>query len=379
MAAELRRIIHVDMDAFFASVEQRDFPELRGKPLAVGYDGPRGVVATASYEARRFGVHSAQAILTAKRLCPKLVIVPGRYAVYKEVSAAMHAIFHEYTDLIEPISLDEAFLDVTQNKKDMELAVDIAREIKVKIREQLHLTASAGVSYNKFLAKIASDQRKPDGLTVIHPDRAQSFIDTLRIEKFWGVGPRTAEQMHRLGIFTGKDLRSKSQAYLAERFGKMGAILYGFARGIDPRPVVTEWKRKSVSCEHTFEHDLSDWEALDERLHVCADDLARRLTRADFHGQTLTLKVKFFDFNIITRSLTLAATIPADAAVLLPLARRLLHEANPALRPVRLLGLGVSYAGSQEQRGEEGIQLEFDFWQKKETDAHVAEQGSRNS
>ncbi len=365
MSAELRRIIHVDMDAFFASVEQRDFPELRGKPLAVGYDGPRGVVATASYEARRFGVHSAQAILTAKRLCPSLIIVPGRYTVYKEVSAAMHAIFHEYTDLIEPISLDEAFLDVTQNKKGIELAVNIAREIKERIRHELQLTASAGVSYNKFLAKIASDQRKPDGLTVIHPDRAQAFIDTLRIEKFWGVGPRTAEHLHRLGIFTGKDLRDKSLSYLTERFGKMGGVLYGFARGIDPRPVVTEWKRKSISCEHTFEHDLQDWEALEEKLHVCADDLERRLKRTDFHGQTLTLKVKFYDFSTITRSLTLAATIPADATVLQPLASRLLREANPHLRPVRLLGLGISYASSQERRGEEGIQLELDFRKKK--------------
>lgn len=379
MSAELRRIIHVDMDAFFASVEQRDFPELRGKPLAVGYDGPRGVVATASYEARRFGVHSAQAILTAKRLCPSLIIVPGRYTVYKEVSAAMHAIFHEYTDLIEPISLDEAFLDVTQNKKGIELAVDIAREIKEKIRQQLQLTASAGVSYNKFLAKIASDQRKPDGLTVIHPDRAQAFIDTLHIEKFWGVGPRTTEHLHRLGIFTGKDLRGKSLAYLIDRFGKMGGLLYDFARGIDPRPVVTEWKRKSISCEHTFEHDLRDWEALEEQLHVCADDLARRLKRTDFHGQTLTLKVKFYDFSIITRSLTLAATIPADATVLQPLASRLLREANPNLRPVRLLGLGISYASSQDRRGDEGIQLELDFWKKKATATLLTENSSCNS
>ena len=198
-----RKIIHVDMDAFFASVEQRDHPEWRGKPLAVGQDSSRGVVSTASYEARKYGVHSAMSIQTAKRQCPDLIIAPGRYEVYREVSATIHRIFHDYTDLVEPISLDEAFLDVTQNKKDMDLAVDIAKEIKQRIHEETGLTASAGVSYNKFLAKIASDYRKPDGLFVIHPDRALDFIATLPVEDFWGVGGKTAERMHRLGIYNG--------------------------------------------------------------------------------------------------------------------------------------------------------------------------------
>ena len=359
-----RRIIHVDMDAFFASVEQRDFPELRGRPLAVGYDGPRGVVSTASYEARRFGVHSAQAMQTAKRLCPQLTIVPGRYQVYKEVSEQMHEIFHEYTDLVEPISLDEAFLDVTENKAGIALAVDIAREIKQKIRERLQLTASAGVSYNKFLAKIASDYRKPDGLTVIHPARAQKFIDALRIEKFWGVGPRTAEQMHRIGIFNGADLRARSQLYLSEHFGKMGNVLYGFARGIDPRPVVTEWERKSVSCEHTFEHDISDAQTVEEKLRLCATDLCRRLRRASFEGQTLTLKVKFHDFSQITRSLTPApdCAIPADEEYILQAARQLMEKVDYTLHPVRLLGIGVSNPLRDEADGhDEWIQMLLDF------------------
>lgn len=362
MKAPLRKIIHIDMDAFFASVEQREHPELRGLPIAVGHDGPRGVVATASYEARRFGVHSALPIVTAKRRCPQLIIVDGHYNIYKEVSRQMHEIFHEYTDLVEPISLDEAFLDVTENKPGIPMAVDIAREIKQKIRERLSLTASAGVSYNKFLAKIASDQRKPDGLTVIHPQRAQAFIDQLRIEKFWGVGPRTAEQMHRLGIFQGSDLREKSLAYLTERFGKMGHVLYGFARGVDDRPVVSEWERKSVSCEHTFEHDLSNEAELDERMHFIVEDLVKRLQRSGFRGQTLTLKVKFHDFQQITRSLTVGTLLPPDAAVLLPLARKILAEVDYADHPIRLLGLGVGNPLHEEEPLHGNwVQLEFDF------------------
>ena len=241
-----RKIIHVDMDAFFASVEQRDHPEWRGKPLAVGQDSSRGVVSTASYEARKYGVHSAMSIQTAKRQCPDLIIAPGRYEVYREVSATIHRIFHDYTDLVEPISLDEAFLDVTQNKKDMDLAVDIAKEIKQRIHEETGLTASAGVSYNKFLAKIASDYRKPDGLFVIHPDRALDFIATLPVEDFWGVGGKTAERMHHLGIYNGAQLRSISLGYLLHTFGKAGRTFYDFARGIDDRPVVSERIRKSV-------------------------------------------------------------------------------------------------------------------------------------
>ncbi|MBR0432600.1 MAG: DNA polymerase IV [Bacteroidaceae bacterium] len=345
-----RKIIHIDMDAFFASVEQRDDPSLRGRPLAVGYDGPRGVVSTASYEARRFGVHSAQAMATAKRLCPSLVIVPGRYSVYKQVSAQMHDIFHEYTDLIEPISLDEAFLDVTSPKTGTRLATDIAREIKQKIRERLSLTASAGISYCKFLAKIASDLQKPDGLTVIHPARAQAFINDLRVERLWGVGPRSAEALHRIGIFTGKDLRERSLPYLTERFGKMGTILYNFARGIDNRPVQPTRVRKSVGCERTFEHDLQRPEEFDEAIVHATDELVHRLQRTQFQGQTLTLKVKFADFHQITRSLTLEGqqTILPNAEAILPLARQLFYDSQAAVQSVRLIGLSVSHSASQE-------------------------------
>ena len=218
----LMKVIHVDMDSFFSSVEQRDNPELKGKPIAVGHDAERGVVSTASYEARRFGVHSAQSIQVAKRLCPQLIIVEPHFQKYKEVSAQLHEIFHDYTDLIEPISLDEAFLDVTENKKGIELGVDIAREIKQRIRKTTGLTASAGVSYCKFLAKIASDWRKPDGLTVIHPDRALDFIAQLKIEKIWGVGQKTAEKMHRMGVFTGYDLRNMSRS--SARWGRCSMI-----------------------------------------------------------------------------------------------------------------------------------------------------------
>ena len=337
-----RKIIHVDMDAFFASVEQRDHPELRGIPLAVGYDGPRGVVATASYEARRYGIHSAMPMMRAKRLCPHLTIVPGSYSRYKEVSSQVHAIFHDYTNLIEPISLDEAFLDVTENKRQIPLAVDIAREIRQRIRDEVHLTASAGISYNKLLAKIASDWRKPDGMTTIHPDRALDFIAQLRVEKLWGVGPRTAEKMHYMGIFTGGDLREVPLQHLMEVFGKMGKVYYDFARGIDNRPVETEWIRKSVGCERTFLEDIYKPSAVLVELYHATEELVRRIAKSDFEGHTLTLKVKFSDFTQITRSLTVQPSL-LDKDGILPVAKRLLKEVGySADRPIRLLGLSVS-------------------------------------
>lgn len=337
-----RKIIHVDMDAFFASVEQRDHPELRGIPLAVGYDGPRGVVATASYEARRYGIHSAMPMMRAKRLCPHLTIVPGSYSRYKEVSSQVHAIFHDYTNLIEPISLDEAFLDVTENKKNIPLAVNIAREIRQRIRDEVHLTASAGISYNKLLAKIASDWRKPDGMTTIHPDRALDFIAQLRVEKLWGVGPRTAEKMHYMGIFKGGDLREVSLQHLIEVFGKMGKVYYDFARGIDNRPVETEWIRKSVGCERTFLEDIYKPSAVLVELYHATGELVRRIAKSDFVGHTLTLKVKFSDFTQITRSLTVQHSL-LDKDGILPVAKRLLQEVDySADRPIRLLGLSVN-------------------------------------
>ena len=299
-----RKIIHIDMDAFYASVEQRDNPELRGKPLAVGHAEERGVVAAASYEARRYGVRSAMSSQKAKRLCPQLIFVHGRMDVYKEVSRRIHEIFHTYTDIIEPLSLDEAFLDVTENKTDIPLAVDIAKEIKKQIREELGLIASAGVSYNKFLAKVASDYRKPDGLCTIHPDQALEFISRLPIESFWGVGPVTARRMHSIGIHSGRELQTCTLEMLTRQFGKAGQLYYDFARGIDLRPVEAVRIRKSVGCEHTLEKDISiPSSAIIELYHVTTE-LVERLKRNGFAGNTLTLKIKFQDFSQITRRIT---------------------------------------------------------------------------
>ena len=383
------KIIHVDMDQFFAAVEQRDQPELRGKPIAVGHDAERGVVSTASYEARRFGVHSAQSIQVAKRLCPQLIIVEPHFQRYKEVSAQLHEIFHDYTDLIEPISLDEAFLDVTENKRGIELGVDIAREIKQRIRETTGLTASAGVSYCKFLAKIASDWRKPDGLTVIHPDRALDFIAQLRVEKIWGVGPKTAEKMHHMGIFTGLDLRNMSLSRLTQEFGKVGQIFYDFSRGIDNRPVISEWERKSVSCEQTFESDISENAAVTIHLYHTVLELVRRIEKNDFEGRTLTLKVKFArkreqteasfqsaereqtrqnvkfgDFQQITRSITVDHVLRTKDQIL-PLAKQLMQQVEFHSHPIRLLGLGVANqkgAAVPEQQPWVELELEFEPW-----------------
>ncbi len=358
-----RKIIHVDMDAFFASVEQRDCPELRGKPVAVAHDEPRGVVSTASYEARRYGVHSAMPVVSAKRMCRQLVLVPPHFDKYKAVSAQVHAIFHDYTDLIEPISIDEAFLDVTENKRNMSLAVDIAKEIRRRIREELHLTASAGVSYNKFLAKIASDYRKPDGLTVIHPDRAQEFIRSLRIEQFWGVGAKTAEKMHFMGIFTGRDLLECSQKHLQEVFGKAGTTYYNFARGIDLRPVESEYVRKSVGCEQTFAEDISTRAAVTIELYHTVLELVRRIKKDNFEGRTLTLKVKYADFTQITRSITQRSILTTKDEIL-PLAKRLVKSAAfSAAHPIRLLGLSVSNPSAEaNMHREEWVEgfLEFE-------------------
>lgn len=358
------KVIHVDMDQFFAAVEQRDNPELRGKPIAVGHDAERGVVSTASYEARRYGVHSAQSIQVAKRLCPQLIIVNPHFQRYKEVSAQLHEIFHDYTDLIEPISLDEAFLDVTENKRKMELGVDIAREIKQRIHEATGLTASAGVSYCKFLAKIASDWRKPDGLTVIHPDRALDFIAKLSVEKIWGVGKKTAEKMHHMGIFTGLDLRNVPLARLTQEFGKSGQMFYDFARGIDNRPVISEWERKSVSCEQTFENDISESAAVTIHLYQIVLELVRRIEKHQFEGRTLTLKVKFQDFQQITRSITVEHTLFAKDTIL-PLAKQLMQNVEFHSHPIRLIGLGVSNQKSATPKKQPRwveLELEFEDW-----------------
>jgi DNA polymerase-4 len=354
----VRKIIHIDMDAFYASVEQRDNPEFRGKPLAVGYAGERGVVAAASYEARKFGIRSAMPSKTALKRCPWLIFTPGRFDVYREVSEQIRGIFHEYTDLVEPLSLDEAYLDVTENKIGMPSATIIARQIKQKIRETTHLTASAGVSVNKFLAKVASDYRKPDGLFVITDKEAESFVEGLRIEQFWGVGPVAAEKMHRLGIHTGADLKRHPEEFLVRHFGKFGHELYLFARGVDHRPVEPNYIRKSIGAEETYLHDLDDAVVLTEKLREVADEVWRRVSKHEFFGRTVTLKVKYADFTQITRSKTPGGFV-AEFGLFWQTAQELLAAVDYSEKKIRLMGLSVSNA--QELDRPELCQLEFDF------------------
>lgn len=342
MATEktFRRIIHVDMDAFFASVEQRDHPALRGKPIAVGHAGARGVVATASYEARKFGVHSAMPSSKARELCPQLIFVHSRMRHYQAVSRQVRAIFERYTDIIEPVSIDEAFLDVTENKIGAATGLEIAQKIKKDIREELGLVASAGVSYNKFLAKIASDYRKPDGLCVIHPSQALEFIDKLPIEAFWGIGPATAKRLHALGIDSAPKLREMSLARLTELFGKAGLTYYNFVRGIDDRDVVTHRERKSVGCEETFGRDIRG-QAIHEALKEVIEELVRRVTRRQFKGKRLTLKIRFPDFTTVTRS-TSGTQYLDNANTIAELAQRLMDNVTLPSTGIRLLGLTVS-------------------------------------
>jgi len=294
-----RKIIHIDMDAFYASVEQRDDPSLRGRPIAVGHDGPRGVVSTASYEARPYGVRSALPSVTARRLCPDLIFVPARFDVYKAVSQQVRDIFREYTELVEPLSLDEAFLDVTHERS----ATLVAREIKARIRRQTELTASAGVSVNKMLAKIASDYRKPDGLFTIAPSEVEAFVAALPVERFFGIGAVTAERMHRMGIHTGADLRQWDEAALVQRFGKAGHAYYGYARGVDEREVEPHRVRKSVGAETTFAEDTDDRTRLSMELAAVREEVWNRIQRHEFRGKTAVLKLKYDDFRPIEDAL----------------------------------------------------------------------------
>lgn len=335
-----RKIIHVDMDAFYASVEQRDHPALRGKPIAVGHAGARGVVATASYEARKFGVHSAMPSAKARELCPQLIFVHSRMKHYQAVSRQVREIFERYTDIIEPVSIDEAFLDVTNNKIGAQTGLQIAKQIKKDIRDELGLIASAGVSYNKFLAKIASDYRKPDGLCVIHPDQAIEFIDRLPIEAFWGVGPATAKRLHALGINTAPQLRAMSLARLTELFGKTGLTYYNFVRGIDSREVTTHRERKSVGCEETFGKDIRG-KAIDEALEEVISELVKRVNRSGFKGKRLTLKVRFPDFTTLTRSSSGSQYLDR-AETIRVLAKKLMGAVSFPATGIRLLGLSVS-------------------------------------
>lgn len=345
-ASGLRKIIHVDMDAFFASVEQRDNPELRGKPVAVGGSGGRGVVAAASYEARKFGVKSAMPSVTAKRLCPDLIFVKSRFDAYKEASRQIRAIFRHHTDLVEPLSLDEAYLDVTEDRLGIGSATRIAELIRQEIRAKTRLTASAGVSYNKFLAKLASDQNKPDGLCVIRPGQGADFVAGLPIRRFHGVGPRAEEKMKRLGIETGADLAAKDIAFLRANFGSFADYLYRAARGIDLRPVRAHRVRKSVGGERTFSEDISSGSQLRETLANIIEIVWERIENAasdqrPVRGRTVTLKLKYTDFRINTRARSVPHWIE-DKAEFAQLARGLLEEALPLPMPIRLMGLTLS-------------------------------------
>jgi DNA polymerase IV len=336
-----RKIIHVDMDAFYASIEQRDNEELRGKPVAVGGSSARGVVAAASYEARRFGVRSAIPSVTAKRRCADLIFVKPRFEVYKQVSHVIRAIFARYTPLIEPLSLDEAYLDVTENLKGVASATEIAKDIRIAIRAETGLTASAGVSYNKFLAKLASDERKPDGLFVITPSMGPAFIETLSVAKFHGVGPATTAKMNRLGIHTGLDLRACDLPFLIKTFGKAGRFYYWIARGIDERPVRPNRIRKSIGTETTFLQDLTSFEAMQDVLLELAAKVSRHCEAAMMRGRTVTLKVKYDDFHIITRRRTLPAAVSSGQEIS-RVGVELLAPLMPSSRGLRLLGLTLS-------------------------------------
>jgi DNA polymerase IV len=343
-----RKIIHIDMDAFYASVEQRDNPELRGKPVAVGGSRERGVVAAASYEARRFGVHSAMASVTARRKCPDLIFVAPRFDVYKAISHQIRQIFAEYTPLVEPLSLDEAYLDVTDNLKGIPYATQIAEEIRARIREETRLTASAGVSYNKFLAKMASDQRKPDGLFVITPEMGPAFVETLPVRKFHGIGPATAAKMNQLGIFTGRDLKAQSLSFLQEWFGKAGSFYHAIARGIDPRPVRPDRVRKSIGAENTFPKDLTGFEAMKAELQPLLDTVWRHCEQTGIRGRTVTLKVKYEDFRQITRSRSLAGRVESRSG-LERVSLELLSSLFPMAKDVRLLGVTLSSLNTDEE------------------------------
>ncbi len=341
MEAHVRKIIHIDMDAFFASVEQRDNPELAGKPIAVGGSGKRGVVAAASYEARKYGVYSAMSSRIAIQKCPELIFVKPRFDVYKTVSLIIRSIFKDYTDLVEPLSLDEAYLDVTSNKKGMPSATLIAREIKHRIKDQTKLTASAGVSVNKFLAKIASDYHKPDGLFVIPPGNVTAFIEALPIEKFFGVGKVTATRMKKLGIYTGADLRRMEKEQLKKLFGKAGGYFYEVSRGIDSRPVVSYRPRKSLGAETTFEEDYQNPDELIEQLNHLAKLVHDRAEKSGNFGITLTVKIKFSDFTQITRSTTIDNYIRGDESIS-KLAEELFRKAFIPGMKIRLLGITIS-------------------------------------
>ena len=358
-----RKIIHVDMDAFFASVEQRDNPELRGKPIAVGGmpEGRGGVVAAASYEARQFGVRSAMPSKKALQLCPTIIFIKPRFEVYKEVSNAIRVIFQRYTDIIEPLSLDEAYLDVTHDKQNIGSAITIAEHIRAAIKNELQLTASAGVSVNKFVAKIASGMKKPDGLTFIGPAKIEGFINELAVDKFFGVGKVTAEKMRSLGMFTGADLKKATEQELVQHFGKVGRFFYQIVRGIDDRPVEPFRETQSVGAEDTFPEDLFDEHELHPQLDRIAGIVAGRLHKHGLKGRTITLKIKYSNFKLITRSRSFADGMD-EPSIIADTAKQLLEGTLPPPRGIRLLGISLSKFNDAGQTPENiDPQLKLDF------------------
>jgi DNA polymerase-4 len=357
-SSPIRKIIHVDMDAFYASVEQLDHPEWRGKPLVVGGNEARGVVAAASYEARKFGIYSAMSSALAAKKYPNLIFAKPRFERYKEISLQIREIFYEYTDLVEPLSLDEAFLDVTENKAGLQSAILIARQIRAKIKEKTGLNASAGVSYNKFLAKIASDLNKPNGQAVILPEEATAFLEKLPIEKFYGIGKVTAEKMKNLGIHTGLDLKQFSLQFLTKKFGKSGIHYFNIVRGIHLSEVQPHRVRKSLSAENTFEKDLISAKEMEENLRMVFEEVNRRIERSGIKGRTVTLKIKHADFTLQTRSKTVEQY--PDIETFWKIALELLHQEAITL-PVRLLGLGLSNLNITEEHEHFGEQLKIPF------------------
>ena len=343
-----RKIIHIDMDAFYASVEQRDDPRLAGKPVAVGGTRERGVVAAASYEARKFGVRSAMASALARRMCPDLLFVPARFEVYREVSRQIHAIFSEFTDLIEPLSLDEAYLDVTENHRGIATATEVAKAIRARIKAETGLTASAGVSYNKFIAKLASDHNKPDGLCVVRPEQGLAFIASLAVGRFHGIGPVTAARMEKLGIHSGADLRRCSREFLAQQFGKSGDYFYLAARAIDHRPVRPDRVRKSIGSENTFFQDLYSHEDLAAALRESSESVARHAERTGKAGRTVSIKLRYSDFRTLTRARTLPVPV-CDVERIHEVALALLAPLEPVELGVRLLGVTLSSLGEGEE------------------------------
>lgn len=361
----IRKIIHVDMDAFYASVEQLDNPELRGKPIAVGGSSIRGVVSAASYEARKYGVRSAMSGVAARRVCPGLIFVKPRFERYKEISSAIRKVFFEYTDLVEPLSLDEAYLDVTENKKGNPSATLIAKEIRQKIKERTGLNASAGVSINKFIAKVASDYNKPNGQKTVPPEEVHAFLETLDIKKFYGVGKVTKEKMYRLGIFTGKDLKERSLEFLETHFGKSGRYYYYIVRGLHNSEVTSSHTRKSLAAERTFNENISSELFMLERLEDIAEEVERRLKKSNVAGRTLTLKIKYSDFTLQTRSKTLPFYI-SNKELLMEHVKDLLFQ-SIMKDSVRLLGISISNLNNEEKRKQPeveetiDVQLKFDF------------------